>query len=197
MRRTLLLLAAGAAAAAVGAPIRESAARAQEMMGSAAGTSVVHDPAYFRDRVLPVLAQHCLGCHDTKDPANETRHRLVAPGADGKFDDAAVQKNYETIRSLMDARSPERSPLLLKLLPTSRGGVDHDGGKADDTGFPRALVDPKGALLAWAFGATPADAPPLAAWAPVQRQVPVGTEVRLDATLSSDPEGKSVSVKWE
>ncbi|MCE9637220.1 MAG: PKD domain-containing protein [Planctomycetes bacterium] len=171
-------------------------AGAQDMMGAAA-QPIVHDPAYFRDRVLPVLAQHCIACHEAGDPDNKSKNRIVAPGADGKFDAAAVQKNYETFRALMDAKVPERSTVLLKLIPVSRGGVDHDGGKADDTEFPSDLTDPKSPLVAWAFGATATDAPPIAAWSPVPRQVTVGDEVRLDATLAYDPEGKPVTVRWE
>jgi hypothetical protein len=186
-----------AAAALVLAPVPSAALRAQDMKGAGAAPAVVHDPVYFRDRVLPLFARHCLGCHESGDPENKTRHRLAAPGADGRFDDAAVQRNYETLRALLDAKDPERSPVLLKLVPIARGGVDHDGGKADDDELPAALLDPKGPLLAWVFGATPTDAPPVAAWAPVPRQTPVGDEVRLDATLSFDPDGKPVTVRWE
>src|SRR5688572_24195750 len=109
------------------------------MMGAAAAPPVVPDAVWFRDRVLPVLAQRCLGCHDDKDPANETRHRLVAPAAGGVSDAAAVQKNYETVRGFLDAKQPERSAYLLKLVPIQRGGVDHDGGKADDVELPADL----------------------------------------------------------
>jgi hypothetical protein len=164
---------------------------------SGEGPAVVHDPAYFRDRVLPVLAAQCLGCHAADNPDNQSRNRLVAPGPGGKFDDDAVRRNYENVRALMDARRPERSPLLLKLVPASRGGVDHDGGKANDEGFPKDLVAADAPLIAWAFGATPTDTPPVAVSAPVPRQVTVGEEVRLDATLSRDAEGKPVTVTWE
>ena len=130
---------AAAAAALVLALTSAATVRGQDMMSGDA-PAVVHDPAYFRDRVLPVLAAKCLGCHADDVADNQSRNRLVPPGADGKFTDDAVRRNYENVRALMDARRPERSPLLLKLVPTSRGGVDHDGGKADDESFPRDLV---------------------------------------------------------
>lgn len=187
----------GSAWIGAGAPTAPRGALAQDMMGSGGAAPVVHDPAYFRTNVLPILTQQCLGCHEAGLPDNKTRHRLVPPAADGKFSDDVVRRNYESVRLLVDAKEPERSPLLLKLVPVSRGGVDHDGGKADDSELPAALADPRGPLVAWTFGATPTDAPPIAAWAPVPRQVAIGDEVRLDATLAFDPEGKPVTVRWE
>lgn len=166
-------------------------------MMSGESAPVIHDPAYFRDRVMPLLLRHCAGCHDDASPDNTTRHRLVRAAPDGRTDENVVRRNYESVRALLDARRPERSPILLKLVPPSRGGVDHDGGKADDDSFPKDLVAADSPLVAWAFGATPADAPPLAIFSPVQRQVAVGEEVRLDATLSRDPDGREVTVQWE
>ena len=198
MRRALVPALLTAVCAASAPLVPPGALRAEDApMAPPEPAPVVHDPVYFRDKVLPVLTAQCLGCHDDASPDNETRHRLVAPAADGRFSDDAVRRNYETIRGFMDAKDPARSPLLLKLVPVSRGGVDHDGGKADDDSFPRDLVAADSPLVAWAFGATPSDAPPLAAYAPVQRQVTVGDEVRLDATLSRDPDGKPVAVTWE
>ena len=202
MSRISVIVVAGAAAAlvtaaaAVGSVVVAPAARGQDMM-KGAPAPVVHDPAYFRDQVLPLLARHCLGCHDAADPDNTSKHRLVRPAADGRFDALAVQKNYEVVRGFLDAKEPARSTYLLKLIPIARGGVDHDGGKADDAELPADLIGARSPLISWVFGATPTDAPPVAAWAPVQRQVPVGDEVRLDATLSFDPEGKPVTVRWE
>lgn len=168
------------------------------MSGDAPDPPVVHDPAYLRDRVLPVLLRQCIGCHDAEEPENKSRHRLVDAGADGKVSDDAARRNYEMLRGFLRPDAPERSLLLLKLLPAARGGADHDGGKAAEGGdFPSELVDAKGPLVSWIFGATATDAPPLALWAPVARTVASGEEVRLDGTLSYDPDGKPVTVRWE
>src|SRR5439155_5309560 len=101
---------------------------------------------------------NCLGCHDAADKANKTRHRLERRGKDGKWQDDVVQRNYEMYARLLDARQPERSAVLAKLTPISQGGVDHDGGKANDVELPRDLLDPKGPLVAWIFGATASSA---------------------------------------
>ena len=158
---------------------------------------VVHDPAFFRERVLPVLERHCIGCHDDEDPNNRTRHRLRPPDPDGSWSDAAVQSNYESVTALLHGAAPERSLLLLKLVPLTHGGIDHDGGKADGTDFDASLIDPKGPLVQWTFGADSRSAPPVAVLAPWPGTVERGTEVALDATLSFDPDGDDVSVQWE
>lgn len=188
----------GAFAAGTGAARSASAQDDGAMMGGGAAGSVQHDPATFRDRVLPVLLRECIGCHDADAPENRTKHRLVDAGPGAALSEAQVRANYDTVRSFLRPEAPERSVLLLKLLPAARGGVDHDGGKADEGGdFAPELVDPRGPLVAWVFGGTAGDAPPVAVWAPVPRTVVVGEEVRLDATLSQDPEGRDVTVTWE
>ncbi len=158
---------------------------------------VVHDPAFFRANVLPLLERNCIGCHDADDPDNRTRHRLVPPGPDGAFSDAAVQANYESITQLVHAPAPERSLLLLKLVPLARGGIDHDGGKADGRDFAPALIDAKGPLVQWVFGADARNAAPVAVLAPWPTTVPRGTELSLDAALSFDADGDDVSIEWE
>lgn len=191
---------ASAAALAVVAALFAAAAApaaAEDMMMGGAGDPppVVPDPGYLRDKVLPLLDRHCGGCHDASLSDNRTRNKLVAPGADGRFDADAVRRNYDNLKQFLDPQRPERSALLQKLV--SGGGIDHDGGKADDSDFPADLLDARGPLVAWVFGATLADAPPVALAAPVPRQVTVGEEVRLDASLSADPEGKPVAIRWE
>src|SRR5262245_52094271 len=70
---------AGCAAAA--AAVLAAAALAQDsgdaMMAGRASGRVIHDPAYFRDRVLPLLDRHCVECHEAADKKNETKNRLV------------------------------------------------------------------------------------------------------------------------
>ncbi len=189
-------LAAAALTVAVAAvALGQDAGKGDPMMG---GTrkKVVHDPRYFREHVLPLLEQHCVSCHERGDENNESNNQLIAALA-GAWSDAAVEHNYKNVISLLDADDPARSRLLLKLVPMVRGGLDHDGGKADDEYFPSALTDPKGPLVAWIFGAGADDAPPIAVHGPVPRTVEVGTEVQLDARLSFDPDESDVSVSWE
>ena len=194
--RRVAALAAAVSGVALAVALGTATSAAQDgMVGSPA--RVVHDPAYFRAHVLPLLARQCAGCHEADDPENKSKHRLVPPTPSGAFTDEAVEANYRMYSALVDARAPERSLLLAKLLPPSRGGVDHDGGKADDVDLPRVLVDPKGPLVAWIFGATATSTPPLAVTAPVGRTVTSGDEVALDATLSTDADGDAVTVLWE
>ena len=182
--------------------LASSTARAQDTMqddtmGGGMQQGVVHDPAFFRDRVLPLLERNCIGCHDAEDPNNRTRHRLLPPDPDGTWDDGVVQANYASVTQLLHAPAPERSLLLLKLVPTSRGGVDHDGGKADGTDFDPSLVDPKGPLVQWVFGGDARNAPPVAVLAPWPDKIVRGKELALDATLSFDPDGDDVALEWE
>lgn len=167
------------------------------MAGPAPPRRVQHDPAYFRERVLPLVERHCLECHaqDAKD--NDTKNRLARRGADGKWTDEAVEANYRNLVAFLDPAAPERSTVLLKLVSIANGGIDHDGGKADDTHFPRDLTDPKGPLVSWIFGATMTSAPPVAVTAPVARTATLGDAVSLDASLSWDPDGDPVAVEWE
>lgn len=190
-----LLLAAAAAAALL------SLAAADDSMGPMAGAAgrrpVVHDAAYFRDRVLPLVAKHCLECHADSDKENKSKNRLAKPARDGRFSDEAVEANYKDLVRFLDPVTPERSTVLAKLTPVAQGGVDHDGGKADDVHFPRDLLDPKGPLVAWIFGATATASPPVAVAAPLPRAVEVGEAVPLDASMSFDPDGDPVTVTWE
>ncbi len=167
------------------------------MNGGAMRRDVVHDPQLFRDEVLPILERECIGCHDAGDPDNRSKHRLLPPEVDGTWDEAIVQANYENVTGLVHAPAPERSLLLLKLVPLANGGIDHDGGKADGSDFDAALLDPKGPLVQWVFGATKRQKPPVAVLAPWQQNVTRGTEITFDASLSFDPDGDDVSIEWE
>jgi hypothetical protein len=167
------------------------------MGGETARRPVVHDPAYFKKNVLPLVGRHCIECHADDDPENKTKNRLARRGADGAWSDEAVEKNYKNLVAHLNAATPERSTVLLKLAPISNGGVDHDGGKADDDHFPRDLLDPKGPLVAWVFGATETSAPPVAVAAPLPRAVTLGDPVPLDASMSFDPDGDPVAVAWD
>ena len=165
-----------------------------EMMGR---TGVVHDPAYFAERVLPLLDRECSGCHDAGDPDNKTTYRLLPRDTDAGWSPEAVQDSYEMIVALLAAPAPERSRVLLKLAPLPQGGIDHDGGKADGTDFDVALLDPKGPLVQWTFGATKTRAAPVAVVAPVPATIERGTRLDLDASLSFDPDGDKVAITWE
>ncbi len=169
-----------------------------EMEGGMQMQQIVrHDPAFFRTDVLPLLERECIGCHDADDPDNITRHRLTAPDDGTSWTPESVEANYKGITALLHAPAPERSTLLSKLAPMTRGGVDHDGGKADGTDFDTALLDPQGPLVSWIFGASATEKPPVAVLAPWPRTLDVGTELNLDATLSFDPDGDKPAVTWE
>src|SRR5690349_8863106 len=94
---------------------------APPMMGGAAPERrpVVHDPAYFRDKVLPLLDRHCIACHDAGDKENKSKNRLEPRGANGKWTDDAVEANYKNVVRFLNAQLPERSTVLAKLTPVS------------------------------------------------------------------------------
>ena len=200
-RSPLTLALTTGAIAALG--LAASLATAQEAMEDAmkgqmmGGARVMRDAVFFRDQIQPILLQHCAGCHEAGDPDNETRHRLFTPEPGAKLTDDQVEKNYQSVVALLHPTEPARSRVLQKLVPLSWGGIDHDGGKADGDDFPFALIDPKGPLVFWVFGATKTARPPVAVNGPVPRNVAVGTEIRLDGTLSYDPDGDDVTLKWE
>src|SRR5688500_19484115 len=102
MRRKPLaaaLLPAVFLAAALSSAPRAAADDPPGSMGGAMGGTarrVVHDPAYFREHVLPLVERHCLECHaDAKD--NETKNRLAGRGKDGAWTDEAVEANYKNM----------------------------------------------------------------------------------------------------
>jgi len=166
-------------------------------MKDGARKPVVHDVAYFKDKVLPLIGRHCIECHADDDRENKSKNRLARREKSGAWSDEAVEKNYKDIVSFLDPNLPERSTVLLKLSPLAMGGIDHDGGKCDDQHFPKDLIDPKGPLVAWIFGATATSAPPIAVAAPLPRTVTLGDEVPLDASMSFDPDGDPVTVTWD
>ncbi len=166
------------------------------MAGPAARLPVVHDPAYFREKVLPLVDRHCMECHDAADKTNKSKNRLTRRAKEG-WTDEAVEANYKNVVQFLSADRPERSTVLAKLCPVADGGIDHDGGKADDVHLPRELLDPKGPLVAWIFGATMTSAPPVAVAAPAPRTVTLGDALPLDASMSFDPDGDAVSVTWD
>jgi hypothetical protein len=193
----LVLAALVTAATVVPTALLAQDTMSSDKMDGAMSRGVVHDPQLFREEVLPLLERECIGCHDAEDPDNRSNHRLFPPEPDGTWDDEIVQANYEGVTELVYAPAPERSRLLLKLVPIDHGGVDHDGGKADGGDFDASLIDPTGPLVQWAFGATKTNKPPVAVLAPWQQNVPRGTEIAFDASLSYDPDGSDVSVEWE
>src|SRR5687767_4285671 len=81
--------------------------RAADEAAGPGAPRVIHDPAYFRDQVLPLLERHCMGCHDAGDMQNKSRHRLERrTQVDGKpaWTEEGVRRNYEMLVRLLDAR---------------------------------------------------------------------------------------------
>jgi len=195
--RLPLLVTLVAAAAIPAALLAQDEMSSDTMTGGAMRRGVVHDPQLFREEILPILERECIGCHDAGDPDNRSKHRLFPREVDGTWDEEIVQANYENVTGPVHAPAPERSLLLLKLVPLDHGGIDHDGGKADGGDFDSTLIDPKGPLVQWAFGATKRQKPPVAVLAPWQRNITRGTEITFDASLSFDPDGDDVEIEWE
>ncbi len=191
----LAALAAGAAATSLA---QDAEIEGGMMAGGASG--ILHDPVVFREQVLPTLELACGGCHAADDPANESRYRIITPDAQGNFTDDAVEANYKSVIGVLNGREPERSRMLLKLVPMRGGGIDHDGGKADGESFAKRLIHAEGPLASWIFGATRGSTPPIAVHAPMPRTTEVGATVQLDGRLSFDKDtgdGEKLTYKWE
>src|SRR5262245_29082694 len=72
MRATLPGVIAALSVAAVLSPALSADDANDAMMAGRTGPGrVVHDPAYFRERVLPILDRQCVECHDAADAKNE------------------------------------------------------------------------------------------------------------------------------
>ena len=199
-RTTLWMLgAAGLAALALTtlAPAHAQDGMKPGMGGNMMSGPIQRDPVYFREKVQPILLQHCAGCHASDDEANETRYRLRVPDEADALSDDAIEANFKNVVELLHGTHPSRSRLLQKIVPMTWGGLDHDGGKADGDDFPFELIDAKGELITWVFGGSKTAKPPVAVTAPVKRNVPLGEKVSLDASLSNDPDGDQVRVRWE
>lgn len=173
------------------------AAVAQEMGSGGEAETIQRDVAYFRDEVLPLLDQNCFGCHDAEDPDNETRNRLLPPSRGGGWSEDDLKANYEMAVGLLHATRPERSRLLMKLLPPRKGGMDHDGGWADGNDFDESLMAPDGPLVNWAMGGTSRQHAPVAKVGPLPRTVPVGGNLVLDASASMDPDAAMAGAMME
>ena len=95
---------------------------------SAAVLSAQPQPAFVRD-VLPILEKaDCAGCHQPNGVASTTR--LLFPEKGASADE--LEGFGDALRSLVDTRKPEDSPLLAK--PTMR--VKHAGGLRIKLGSP-------------------------------------------------------------
>src|SRR5262245_47777492 len=103
MRATLPGVLAALSVAAVLSPALSADDATDAMMAGRTGPGrVVHDPAYFRERVLPILDRQCVECHDTADKKNETKNRLIPKGRDGVWTDDEVRANYENVVKFLD-----------------------------------------------------------------------------------------------
>src|SRR5438552_2768380 len=100
MRTPLRRLVATLALAALVA----SLATADDTMKGMGGAPkrVIHDVAYFKDRVLPLVQRHCVECHADGDKQNKSKNRLVPRGKDGTWTDEAVEANYKNLVRFLD-----------------------------------------------------------------------------------------------
>jgi len=142
------------------------------------------DLLFFSRRVAADLHTHCAGCHS--DPESSGSYRLAPLDNLVRPSRELLLKNYRATLAFLDPVRPERSLLLRK----ARGAAGHGGGALLTRGS-RDYV----ALVQLAQGATLANLPPEAI---LEKRVEAvaGEPVRIDGTLSGDPDGDTLHYAW-
>ena len=108
------------------------------------------EPLFMRDRggTMPGYAA-CVMCHTWQ---TSLRFDLETPETDAGWTAAQSRRNFEMITRLVNTRSPETSPLLVKPLDPKAGGPGHTGGS-----YWTSRQDPEyQAVLSW-IKSLPAD----------------------------------------
>jgi hypothetical protein len=84
------------------------------------------EPVFMRDRggTMPGYAA-CVMCHTWQ---TSVRFDLETPETDAGWTAEQSRRNFEMITQLVNTRTPENSPLLLKPLEPKAGGLGHTGG---------------------------------------------------------------------
>ena len=84
------------------------------------------EPVFMRDRggTMPGYAA-CVMCHTWQ---TSVRFDLETPETDAGWTADQSRRNFEMITQLVNTRTPENSPLLLKPLEPKAGGLGHTGG---------------------------------------------------------------------
>jgi hypothetical protein len=127
------------------------------------------DRALFEAQVYPVLLRDCgfHACHGS----TERFFQVFGPGRGRLFpitmplDSATPEEvayTYERARSMIDAKSPDRSLLLRKPLAVEAGGTGHEGTDELGRNVYQTQMDPNYLVLAsWVLApAAPAALPP-------------------------------------
>ncbi len=141
------------------------------------------DLLYFERHLAAELNQRCASCHSDPELAD---HFALEPLAGS--DRAPLLRNYRSVLRFLDPAAPEQSPLLRHAL----GMEGHPGG-ALYANTSRADYE---ALLHFAMGATLKNRPPEAIL-PKRLVARVGERLRIDGSLSGDPEGGEIGYRWE
>ncbi len=141
------------------------------------------DLLYFERHLAADLNQRCATCHSDPEMADHFAFEPLA-GADR----GPLLRNFRSVLGFLDPDDPARSPLLRHAL----GMEGHPGG-ALYASTTRADYE---ALLHFAMGATLSNRPPEAIL-PKRILAKVGEQVRIDGSLSGDPEGAELGYRWE
>lgn len=94
---------------------------------------------FFEANVAPVFRDVCVGCHGGGNAAAQSVFPLQMPGADQRYTDEQLRRDFEEAAKRVQLKNPQNSRLLLK--PT--GQVMHGGGQqiAPGSKEAKAFVD--------------------------------------------------------
>jgi hypothetical protein len=157
------------------------------------GASGGLDRAFFVDYVQPILAKRCAvsECHGGSNSVAGKIFHIYPPQPNGQMLADHTESNWKAVLSQNRATLKKDTS---KLLTKPTGKITHGGGTQLDSAKPDQKKD-LDYIVAFIQGEASKNARPLAAVLPLA-EVPVGTQLILDASPSSDPDGDKLTYAW-
>jgi mono/diheme cytochrome c family protein len=117
-----------------------------------AAPTIVLDPAFYEQRIAPIVHENCAECH--ANPRKRLGKHFLVPAKGRKIRERHHRRNLETLRRYITPGDPSSSLWLLKALGPAQGGVEHGGKQRIRINSPEY-----GAMVDWINGASIAPTP--------------------------------------